>query len=715
MKKANMTLSMLALALCLVIVINASPIMAQNVDYISSTLYSGPIGSIAIDSNYVYCTGKMSLEIFNISDSGTPILIGGFPFSTSTNGIFTDGNYAYIAARDGGLAIIDKTNHPVQEITGNYDTPGFAMSVFVNDNYAYIADGDSGLQIIQVTNPSDPNYAGSCSLPGYAYDVFISEDYAYVAAGNSGLQVVDISDPANPYIFGSAHTEWSALSVYVDGNHAYVLDYLEDPPLIFSSLNIYNITNPDTLILEGRYQFDGALNDIRICGEFAYVALGASLAVFDISDPAEPNLVGSFYGDDWFVVSVFIHGESVYLGGERMLQVISVADPFNPTLEGWYDTPYNPVKVRVDSMYAYVGASVGFHIVDIQDPINPVPLGLYRESAFPQSIRDLFVLNNYAYLACNLGGFNIIDMSDPSMPIRMGGYPGSAYSVFARRNLVYLMSSPSPGFKILNIADPSNPELIGSNSTHTGFMYHLSVFGDYAYLVSHYGLFIYDVSDSTNPQVIENYQINEHPVCGQIAGNYAYICYENNSLHIIDISNPLNPIHEGTYNTVSEVDEITIKGDYAYLVCNGVHVVDISIPQDPIFAGSFQTPGNTKSIDCFENYIFVADNYSLLVLDYHQTGIDQAIFLPTSFSLFPNYPNPFNASTTIQYNLPKASNVTIDIYDILGRKVETLVSQRKQPGMYTVVWDAKDIPSGIYFYKLQAGDYSQSKKCVILK
>jgi len=96
-------------------------------------------------------------------------------------------------------------------------------------------------------------------------------------------------------------------------------------------------------------------------------------------------------------------------------------------------------------------------------------------------------------------------------------------------------------------------------------------------------------------------------------------------------------------------------------------------------------------------------------------NIDIEPFLPESFALSQNYPNPFNASTTISYTLPCQSDVTLYIYDILGRNVQTLVSKNQQAGYHHVIWQADEFTSGIYFYKLQAGEYIETKKMMLLR
>jgi len=88
---------------------------------------------------------------------------------------------------------------------------------------------------------------------------------------------------------------------------------------------------------------------------------------------------------------------------------------------------------------------------------------------------------------------------------------------------------------------------------------------------------------------------------------------------------------------------------------------------------------------------------------------------PNKFSLSQNFPNPFNPVTTIRYTVPKTSHVRIEVYDLNGRIVDCLVNGRMRPGEYTVEWNASELSSGIYLYRLQAGDFQQVRKCLIVK
>ncbi|MBU1635295.1 T9SS type A sorting domain-containing protein, partial [bacterium] len=98
------------------------------------------------------------------------------------------------------------------------------------------------------------------------------------------------------------------------------------------------------------------------------------------------------------------------------------------------------------------------------------------------------------------------------------------------------------------------------------------------------------------------------------------------------------------------------------------------------------------------------------------TAIDLDISgIPTEYFLSQSYPNPFNPVTTIQYAIPEKSHVTLTIYNIAGQALEVLENQSKEPGYYSVKWDASKVGSGIYLYRVQAGQFTDVKKCILLK
>jgi len=98
------------------------------------------------------------------------------------------------------------------------------------------------------------------------------------------------------------------------------------------------------------------------------------------------------------------------------------------------------------------------------------------------------------------------------------------------------------------------------------------------------------------------------------------------------------------------------------------------------------------------------------------TGVKQPVSdLPLTFALDQNYPNPFNPSTTIRFDLPKSSDIRLSVFDILGREVSVLVNERRNAGIHNVVLDGSNLSSGVYFYRIQAGSFVDTKRLLLLK
>ena len=96
-------------------------------------------------------------------------------------------------------------------------------------------------------------------------------------------------------------------------------------------------------------------------------------------------------------------------------------------------------------------------------------------------------------------------------------------------------------------------------------------------------------------------------------------------------------------------------------------------------------------------------------------SVNETPNIPNTITLYQNYPNPFNPSTTIKYQIPNAGLVTLKVYDLLGNEVATLVNKEKPVGTYEIGFSASGLSSGIYFYKLQSGNFTETKKMILIK
>jgi hypothetical protein len=112
----------------------------------------------------------------------------------------------------------------------------------------------------------------------------------------------------------------------------------------------------------------------------------------------------------------------------------------------------------------------------------------------------------------------------------------------------------------------------------------------------------------------------------------------------------------------------------------------------------------------------VGDNGTILKYFGDVTPVEKEDLVhPVNMTLLQNHPNPFNVRTTIRFHLKAPVYTELKIYNIRGNEIETLVSEFKDAGVYTYHWDASDLPSGIYLYRLKAGNYLETKKLVLQK
>ena len=156
-------------------------------------------------------------------------------------------------------------------------------------------------------------------------------------------------------------------------------------------------------------------------------------------------------------------------------------------------------------------------------------------------------------------------------------------------------------------------------------------------------------------------------------------------------------------------------------------VLDATVSQTPLnitgtgpykVGGYSTSAGLLGSMDEFRLYDRALDSVEIAATWNHQfiiSGITPVLNMPDQFGLSQNYPNPFNPSTKINYLIPTKELVVLKVYDVLGKEVATLVNEVKQAGNYTVTFNASSLPSGTYFYRLEAGDNLGVKKMILLK
>jgi hypothetical protein len=385
--------------------------------------------------------------------------------------------------------------------------------------------------------------------------------------------------------------------------------------------------------------------------------------------------VGFGYANDLFVAEHYAY----VTDSDSCFKILDISNLSSPTVAAKYGSG-GYLRVYVSGYYAFLVKTRSVEIIDVSDPTNPALVWSDTTWGLPKAIT---VRDNYAYITL----FYFWDSSD---------------------------------LQIFDVSDPTNPILAGDCDLGSGFAKAISLSGDYAYVASEReGLVIVNISNPYNPLVVGSYWAGHGYYRIYVSADYAYLPSGDIGLEIVDISVPSNPTFVSLYDTDGSATDVGVLDNYAYIAdgLRGLLIIDVIDPADPVFAGSFDTERSVNNIFLAGGYIFLMDRNSLSILRFDPpTGtIEEISQIPMQFSLSQNHPNPFNTSTIIRYDLPLAGDVRLEIYDILGRKVETLIDGWQPAGAHSVVWDAEGVSSGIYFYTIRTGEYYRGENCILLK
>jgi len=398
-----------------------------------------------------------------------------------------------------------------------------------------------------------------------------------------------------------------------------------------------------------------------------------------------------------------------------------------------YHTPGTPRGVFVSGHYAYVADYTGgLQILSVLDPYNPEPVGSLQ-TEYPAV--DVMVSGDYAYVnegACGwgfcFGDIEIIDVSNPAGPDSVGGAGGGFASGFSvEGDYIYGSSIPSPinGSNVLYIIDAALPDstfLVNYYEPYCEYDGGVSfdvifVSGSFLYTNCAADFQIWEISDPDSAHIVGSFSGN-CSIDYFTSGDYVYEACGDGGLGIVNVSNPSDPYFVGTFDTRGPARDVFISGHYAYVAerDSGIQIFDISEPENPVLAGGYDTPGYARRVFAQDDFIYVADTTSLMILRFNpQTDIAETEDLPRQLALNQNFPNPFNASTKIDFDIPTESDVDIAVYDILGRRTVTLFHGQKEPGHHNIVWDAGNNPSGIYFARLQTKSQTVAIRMMLLK
>ncbi|NQT62028.1 MAG: T9SS type A sorting domain-containing protein [Candidatus Marinimicrobia bacterium] len=402
-----------------------------------------------------YAASKSGLYILNVRDPAAPVQLGYAPSENGAWSVHVADTIAYLPKMGDGIRIVnvaDPTN-PIE--LGYFQTPDQAYWVEIVDNIAYVAERWSGIQILDISDLTAPDSVGMFPVE-YADAIHILGDSLYLASSSWGLKLLDISDRLNPILLNENPGGGYARDIYTTSTHAYVT---------LRGLGVGVFTQGEDVEPEmiALLEMDNP-NSLNGSGDYLYVIEDPNIHIIDISDPANPQIVSTWY--EGSALTSYVVGHLLFVGGNPDIQILDISNPSNPELVGTLDgLPWVPFDIKIQGRFAYVvNRGGGFWIIDIADPTSPETVsGL---EIFDYAWR-LDVSGKYAYIADRYTGqVRIIDISDPTNPFETSGIGLGWLSqdVVCSGRYVYGLSAWD-GVRIIDCADAYNPVEVGYFNT----------------------------------------------------------------------------------------------------------------------------------------------------------------------------------------------------------------------------------------------------------
>jgi hypothetical protein len=574
-------------------------ILDADLNKVSSTAVTqtGLISALYYDSSeqilYIACKNN-GLWLVDVSDPENPFKTGSyFPASSTTevNGVFVDGDRAYIAGGVDGLFILDVADTANPEVLSQSRLPGgfgisYAVDVIASGNFGYVADLYTGIHIVDVTDPATPVYKKGIALPG-SHDLAIQGNYLYTTMEGNGMAITDITTPTAPTV--------------------------------------------DSL-----FNADGIESSVRVNDNLSYVGYNAEgLRIVDVTDSGKPvhNTLWTYTASGCSSISLDTDNSALYITNDQAgLEKLDIADKTAMQSVVFYDTPADAVAVELSGEYAVIldnnagtaPESEGMRIVLISPFNEAVQLYLKGFCATPGKAGDVSISGDMAFVADGDAGLQVIDMTDKTAPMIIGSCdtPGFASGVFVSGSYVFIADGEM-GMAVVDITNRTAPVKTASMGT-PGIAAKVTVAGNYAFIADgDAGLQIADVTNKTAPVIIETLDTPGTASGLFVSGNYVFIADGDKGMAVADVTDKSAPSIISSVDTPGFAGNISVIGNYAYVADGekGVSVINVTDPALPVKEEGLSYDSNGFASDVSSGYTsedealftFIADGSAGLI------------------------------------------------------------------------------------------------------
>jgi hypothetical protein len=635
-------------------------------------------------------------------------------------------------------------------------------------SYLYLS-GVNGLQIYDGTNYTNPQLIGFNPMryTQVLDGISVIGDSVYYAWDDSGghghwFGIMDVHDRSNPQVSVEFENEIRTNSLeraFAYSRYLIVLTRVNSSHTIFG---VYDLDSPPgTLVLVD--SISASFNKMRLYENRLYSISYNNFRIYEFTGGTQPEFRSAITFDTHIeeMAEAVIYGNryAFVTTWNAHVYKINVNDIVNPVIIDSLIVPENMnhifrgIEQSGDFSYAmttrrnYYVEHPGVHVIDWTLPGGPEMVQTAKKYSYCNTVK---VIGDVAYAETDNDGILVVDLSDKSDPQVVDlGYALWEYNVAGDSNTLFAQDGNT--VKFYDLSDPLAPVLDWTCQVPISSYYHISSYVIYdTLLIANYfygspngpaGVIILGISDRNNVQTLFDGIGHDNSRPLHLDYPRLYISSNDNGIvKIYDISDPTDPEQIGELHNSGSVNNVYTYENYVYLAGgnNRVYhwtqwnhiVFDRLLDFRPEFMVAEQGrmffwgprelggPAGVQVWDVWQdpvNPVFSGYHFDGTLSAWRKIDVEWPYVYIPGGDKGTNFPNPFNSSTTIEYFLPKQVHVRIDIYDLLGRKVKTLIKEEQRAGTHSIVFDASDLSTGMYFVRLNTSVETRVQKVVLLK
>jgi hypothetical protein len=694
--------------------------------------------------------------------------LGRFPWGPC-DAVGSKGNYAFIG--NGFLfQSLDLSRADSPQVASEYLLESVLNDIAIRDSLAYVAVG-RGLTILRIRDPRNIRFVSSIQTSGLPTSVHLADSFAFVTPVFGQLTTVDISNPSDPRVLGRIQIPNTYAPWFTNRGR---IGYTDD--FVFSEIQIIDATNPRLMRASyfnpgGRPTFGYAQDTLL------YINVNDNdVKVYSISTPLSPRYLTQFIIGT-HVSGVVQRDNLLYISTKDSgLQVLNISNLQQPRELKRMARTVPPrtggFRPRLDDSTLHIANGVGMWSVSVAPRDTLRNLSFFSTGYFP---RRMEFNDNKLFVAQYFAGLRILDATDAAnlKPLGIAEIPSGCTDIAISGNYAYCTTfnindyndyDSTNGVWVIDISNPRQPAIVAHKYIYTalsGYLTSIAVASNKVFVTKlDSGLVIIDVSDPRNPVEVGRYRTGGYVLDFATRDNIGYLALADSGMIILNVSDPANPTR--MQKILNSVAGITLKDTLAFVAAgSGLAILSITSPTDPTLLGFTTTSGGRSYVDIAAtekvaylaygilsavdirdlraprefaildepfpvpdfvslkgDTLFTADVSGIWTLRQNPiTSVDEIgnFAIANEFELHQNYPNPFNPTTIVTFSVARRSFIVLDVFNILGQKVANIFEGIVETGKYSFRFDAHDLSAGVYFCRLKAPAFFQTRKMLYVR